>query len=134
LQVGKEVGAHIGFDFRAHYVSHRRHIIVGTGVDYPQHQIKNAAPYHKGVGKAFKIGGGNVGYPSYYEGKHQLAKGGKSRTKQVKGENVAVFFEIGQKTLYQGHKALLFLGVLFHFFRSLCIYASLIDIRLVDQS
>ena len=42
LQMGKGVPAHIGLDVGAHDVADARHIIVGGGVDEPQHQIQSA--------------------------------------------------------------------------------------------
>ena len=46
FKVVKQVAAHIGFQPRAHDVTHVRHVVVCNRVDNSQKQIRTAEPQH----------------------------------------------------------------------------------------
>ena len=78
------------------------HVVVGRGVNEPQHQVHAAQLEHKGGGQAGDIGGGAVGNGGNDQGQHQLAHGGQRRAEQVDGHGLAVLPVIGQEAAHQG--------------------------------
>ena len=100
LQMGKQVGTHLGFDLGAHNMPHGGPKKIGGGVHDPQKQIERADLQDHGKGQGCEIVDARVCHIPHQKRQHQLAYRGKRGTEQVKDQNGKIFFEIWQETAH----------------------------------
>ena len=91
--MSEKVTAHIGLDAGTHDVTHRRHVIIGGGIDDAKEDVENAQLPDKGCHKGAYCG--RAGDLSYDHGKHQFADGSQGCAQKVKDQYPFVFLIIG---------------------------------------
>ena len=99
LQMGEKIGAHIGFNARAHHVAFGLHVIVGRCVDDAQQHIQRAQAQNQACGQFTCHAQRAVGDAAHNQRQHQLAHGGQARGHQVDDEQLSVFVKIRNKAL-----------------------------------
>ena len=103
LQMSKEIASHIGLYLSAHYVSHRRHIIVCRRVDKAKHKIDSAANKDSPCRQRHHLCGCRIGYMADDKRQHKLTKSCQRRAEKVCNHYPFVFFIIGQKAFYKAY-------------------------------
>ena len=97
LQVREQIAPHIRLDTCAHHMPDIGHIVIGSCVHNPQHQIEQADSEHQSNCELLHIVHSQVSNIPHHKRQHQLAHTGERCTKEIKQQDSLYFLKYGAK-------------------------------------